>query len=74
MDRNGGENLQESTIESMEETLRWLDLSKRFKYIKPIITPRFTPSCTNELMEWLGNLANEKTYMFNHICQKANRK
>ena len=23
MDRNGGENLQESTIESMEETLRW---------------------------------------------------
>lgn len=70
MDRNGGENLQESTIESMEETLRWLDLSKRFKYIKPIITPRFTPSCTNELMEWLGNLANEKDlYVQSHLSE-----
>lgn len=60
MDRNGGVNLQETTQESIDETLRWLEESKKFKHIKPIITPRFTPSCTNELMEALGKIAAEK--------------
>src|SRR5699024_5261177 len=26
----------------------------------PILTPRFTPSCTNELMAWLGRTAAER--------------
>ena len=61
MDRNGIPGvLEEETQESMDETLRWLDACKDFKYIKPIVTPRFTPSCTNELMEFLGKLANER--------------
>jgi len=59
MDRNGSPELQETTQESINETMRWLDESKKFKYIKPIITPRFTPSCTNELMETLGNIAKK---------------
>ena len=59
MDRNGGENYQETTEESMEETLRWLEQC-HFQHIQPIITPRFTPTCTNELMEFLGNLAQER--------------
>lgn len=58
MDRNGGENLQESTEESKRETLRWLDACEQFQRIKPILTPRFTPSCTDDLMEWLGRLAH----------------
>lgn len=57
MDRNGAKDLQETTLESISETARWLDESKKFKHIKPIITPRFTPSCTNELMEQLGKIA-----------------
>ena len=61
MDRNGGANLQETTEESVEETLRWLEECKNFKHIKPIITPRFTPSCTDELMEALGKIAAERT-------------
>lgn len=59
MDRNGGENLQEETDESISETLKWLD-ECHYAHIKPIITPRFTPSCTNELMEALGNIASER--------------
>ncbi len=57
MDRNSGES-QETTEESIRETLRWLDAC-RFEHIKPIITPRFTPSCSDGLMEALGRIALE---------------
>ncbi len=60
MDRNGGKDLEESTEESVRETLRWLDNCEKFSLVKPIITPRFTPSCTNELMEALGKIADER--------------
>ena len=57
MDRNGLPGiLQETTEQSISETLRWLD-GCRFDHIKPIITPRFTPSCTDELMAALGRIA-----------------
>ncbi len=59
MDRNGGANLEETTEESISETVRWLE-ECNFEHIKPVITPRFTPSCTNELMEALGKIAAEK--------------
>lgn len=59
MDRNGGVDLQETTEESINETIDWLNKSD-FEHVKPIITPRFTPSCTNELMEALGKIANER--------------
>lgn len=59
MDRNGGTDLQETTEESVSETLRWLEQCN-FQHIKPIITPRFTPSCTDQLMEELGKIAAEK--------------
>ena len=59
MDRNGGENYQETTEESIAETVRWLE-DCNFEHIKPMITPRFTPSCSNELMQELGRIAKEK--------------
>lgn len=58
MDRNGGE-AEEATDESISETLRWLD-GCHFGHIKPILTPRFTPSCTDTVMEFLGGLAKER--------------
>lgn len=61
MDRNGGVDLQETTEESKRETLRWLDGCVQFHNIRPILTPRFTPSCTDELMAWLGDLARERS-------------
>lgn len=60
MDRNGIPELQEDTEESKRETLRWLKECQDFRHIKPIITPRFTPSCTDGLMEFLGTLAVER--------------
>lgn len=60
MDRNGGPDLQETTEESERETLRWLDACGKFRRVRPILTPRFTPSCTDELMAWLGALAAER--------------
>lgn len=59
MDRNGGVDLEETTEESISETIDWLNKC-HFEHIKPIITPRFTPSCTNELMAELGKIANER--------------
>lgn len=60
MDRNGIPALQEETEESKRETLRWLEECRDFRYVRPILTPRFTPSCTDGLMEFLGKLAAER--------------
>ena len=72
MDRNGGVNLQETTKESEAETLRWLAGCGRFQHIKPILTPRFTPSCTDELMAWLGELAGERgLFVHSHLSENT---
>ena len=70
MDRNSGV-AQETTEESLRETLRWLE-GCRFEHIKPILTPRFTPSCTNELMAELGRLAAERNLpVQSHLSENA---
>ena len=70
MDRNGSSDLQETTEQSKRETLRWLDECARFTAVKPILTPRFTPSCTDELMRWLGSLARERgLYVQSHLSE-----
>lgn len=62
MDRNSAPGiLEETTEESIRETLRWLEASRNFQQIKPILTPRFTPSCTDELMAFLGRLAADRS-------------
>ena len=70
MDRNGGENLQETTSGSEQETLRFLEQAASFRYVRPILTPRFTPSCTDDLMAWLGRVA-QKTglYVQSHLSE-----
>lgn len=61
MDRNGLPGVLEETSEaSMRDTLRWLDRCQDTCRIHPILTPRFTPSCTDKLMEFLGRLAAER--------------
>ena len=52
--------LCETTEESKKETLRWLEESKRFTLVKPILTPRFAPSCSSELLAFLGKLKEER--------------
>ena len=70
MDRNAGLS-QEETEESISETLRWLE-NCHFDLVKPILTPRFTPSCTNELMAALGKLAAERDLpVQSHLSENA---
>ena len=59
MDRNSPDILRETTAESLSETRRWLEESGDFELVRPILTPRFTPSCTDELMAGLGELQKE---------------
>ena len=61
MDRNSLPGvLEETTEQSMSETLRWLEACGDFRLVKPMLTPRFTPSCSDELMAFLGRLAAER--------------
>ena len=70
MDRNNHVLLQETTEESKASTLRWLEGCRKFKNVKPILTPRFTPSCTDELMAWLGETARERDlYVHSHLSE-----
>ena len=71
MDRNGGAGYYEETTEgSKAETLRWLAGCERFRNVRPILTPRFTPACTDGLMAWLGALAKERgLYVQSHLSE-----
>ncbi len=58
MDRNCPPFYIESTEESLAETERFiLETRDRHALVKPIITPRFVPTCTAELMQGLGELS-----------------
>ena len=71
MDRNNAPGvLEETTEESMSETLRWLDACGDFQHIKPMLTPRFIPSCTDEVMAFLGKVARERNLpMQSHLSE-----
>ncbi len=57
MDRNSPQYLcEESAEKSAKDTEEWLQKCQRFHNVRPILTPRFTPSCTDELLEKLSEL------------------
>lgn len=56
MDRNSPQYLCEASAEaSASATVEWIKdvLHRKYKRTRPILTPRFTPSCSDELMEKL---------------------
>lgn len=60
MDRNCPEYLAEKTSDSILNTENWIRHSlDSYKNTKPIITPRFVPTCSAELMKALGSLAGK---------------
>lgn len=71
MDRNSPEYLcEESAIKAAEDTEKWILASQRYENVKPILTPRFTPSCSDELFEKLSVL--QKKYhlpMQSHLSE-----
>ena len=57
MDRNSPDYLcEESAKRSAEDTENWILACENYKNTKPILTPRFTPTCSDELFERLSEL------------------
>lgn len=72
MDRNGGVNLEEADAKSsIKATLDWLEkIEGKYVNTKPILTPRFIPSCSDELMKDIGKLSREKGLMIqSHLSE-----
>ena len=57
MDRNAPDFITESTEESLEGTEYLIKKYRNEPLVKPIITPRFAPTCSEELLRGLGDLA-----------------
>ena len=60
MDRNSPDCLRESdAATSLAATRDWLDSCQSLTHCHPILTPRFVPSCSDALMQGLGDLQRE---------------
>lgn len=60
MDRNSPSSLCEKDAgDSVRETKEWLQQCGSYQNVKPILTPRFTPSCSDALLQGLGMLQKE---------------
>ena len=58
MDRDAPDYIREPTAEqALADTEDWIRRSAGFDRTRPILTPRFVPSCTDELLAGLGKLA-----------------
>jgi guanine deaminase len=59
MDRNSPDFYIEKN--GKEETARFVEECEKrnYKFVKPIITPRFTISCTDEYMQYMGEIAKK---------------
>ena len=60
MDRNSPPGLCEPGAQaSLEETESWIQTASRFSGIRPILTPRFIPTCSEELLDGLAVLQEQ---------------
>ena len=60
MNRNSIDSLLEVSAEQyLLDTKEWLRECKKFELTKPILTPRFIPSCTDDLMRGLAEIQKE---------------
>ena len=59
MDRNSPDYLREDTETSLRDTERFLAEHQGSGTVKPILTPRFAPSCSEALIKGLGKLAKK---------------
>lgn len=78
MDRNAPDILREESAEvSAEQTIQWIQETKhRYHNVKPILTPRFIPSCTDELMHKLAQIQKEyelplQSHLSENLCEIA---
>ncbi len=72
MDRNSPEYYCEAGAkESLEATEKWIcETQSRFANTYPILTPRFVPTCTDELLAGLGRLSEQyKVPVQSHLSE-----
>lgn len=70
MDQNSPDFLCENTLDSVKETERFLAEHTGGKTVRPILTPRFAPTCSEDLLKKLGKLG--KKYhcgLQTHLCE-----
>ncbi|KAF7667887.1 hypothetical protein LDENG_00042290 [Lucifuga dentata] len=73
MDRNNAvKHYKETCQESQDETCRFIAelLNKKYPLVKPVVTPRFAPSCSEALLAQLGAIAkNNNLHIQSHISE-----
>ena len=71
MDRNSPDYLRETFEQSIKDTLEFTkDFTGGNDLVNPIITPRFVPTCSGELLKDLGDIArNKKLPVQSHIAE-----
>lgn len=79
MDKDSPSFLIETTEESLKDTERFLKKHQGNKYAKPILTPRFAPTCSFELLKKLGELADKykvgaQTHIVESLWEKEEAK
>lgn len=71
MDINSPEYLVEAPEDSIRDTREILEeYVSKYQFVKPIVTPRFVPSCSIDLLKSLGTLAKEfKVPVQSHLSE-----
>jgi guanine deaminase len=73
MDRESPDILIEDTNKSISETIELIkEYKDKYKLVKPIITPRFVPTCSFELLKSLGEIAGKYDIpVQSHLCENS---
>lgn len=79
MDMDSPAYLCENTADSIAETECFLERTSGFRNVKPILTPRFAPTCSEKLMEGLGALGHKysvglQTHLVESVWEAARAK
>lgn len=73
MDQNAPETLLQDAEVSLSETRAFILKHQPEDLVKPIITPRFAPSCTSKLLKGLGDLSKElQVPIQTHLSENLN--
>lgn len=73
MDCNCPDYIREETQQSIDETISFIEEAKeRFQLTSPILTPRFIPTCSDDLMRSLSLL--KETYQINYQSHLSENK
>ncbi len=71
MDRNCPDELRETSAgQSLADTEQWLaDSAGKYQRVFPILTPRFIPTCSDELLHGLGSIAKRGIPVQSHMSE-----